>query len=138
MGQFSLNALDPIGATPLQDDTGKVGEPAESTIQFTSASSVNLLILAINLFGVGHGGAEVFAVHLGDVIDGDTLRACSLAFVKVRAVAEAFLVHLGDHGEHTLLCFDLMKTVRHPASLSPTRLVNTSRFWLTACGKKLR
>ena len=107
MGQFSLNALDPIGATPLQDDTGKVGEPAESTIQFTSASSVNLLILAINLFGVGHGGAEVFAVHLGDVIHGDTLRTCSLAFVKVRAVAEAFLVHLGDHGEHALLGFDL-------------------------------
>ena len=34
--------LDPIGATPLQDDTGKVGEPAEPTILFTSASSVNL------------------------------------------------------------------------------------------------
>ena len=42
-----FNALDPIGATPLQDDTGKVGEPAEPTIQFTSASSVNLLIVAL-------------------------------------------------------------------------------------------
>ena len=107
MGQSSLNALVPIGATPLQDDTGKVGEPAEPTIQFTSASSVNLLILSVHLFGVGHGGAEVFAVHLGDVIHGDTLRAGSLAFVKVRAVAKAFLVHLGDHGEHTLLRLDL-------------------------------
>ena len=107
MGQSSLNALAPIGATPLQNDTGKVGEPAEPTIQFTSASSVNLLILSVHLFGVGHGGAEVFAVHLGDVIHGDTLRARSLAFVKVRAVAEAFLVHLGDHGENALLGLDL-------------------------------
>ena len=107
-----FNALDPIGATSLQDDTGKVGEPAEPTIQFTSANSVNLLILSVHLFGVGHGGAEVFAVHLGDVIHGDTLRACGLAFVKVRAVAEAFLVHLGDHGEHALLGLDPMTTVR--------------------------
>jgi len=37
-----FNALNPIGATPLLDDTGKVGEPAEPTIQFTSASSVTL------------------------------------------------------------------------------------------------
>ena len=107
MGQSSLNALAPIGATPLQNDTGKVGEPAEPTIQFTSASSVNLLILSVHLFGVGHGGAEVFAVHLGDVIHGDTLRAGGLAFVKVRAVAKAFLVHLGDHGENALLRLDL-------------------------------
>ena len=107
MGQSSLNALDPIGTTPLQDDSGKVGEPAEPTIQFTLASSVNLLILSVHLFGVGDCCAEVFAVHLGDVIHGDTLRAGGLAFVKVRAVAEAFLVHLGDHGEHTLLRLDL-------------------------------
>ena len=76
------------------------------------AATLGLLVFAINLFGVGHGSAEVFAVHLGDVIDGDTLRAGGLAFVKVRAVAEAFLVHLGDHGEHALLGFDPMTTVR--------------------------
>ena len=107
MGQFSLNALAPIGAMPLLDNTGKVGEPAEPTLQFTSASSVNLLILAVNLFGVGNGRAEVFAVHLGDVIHSDTFRAGGLAFVKIRAVAESFLVHLGNHGENTLLRFDL-------------------------------
>ena len=65
------------------------------------------LVFSVHLFGVGDSGAEVFAVHLGDVIDGDTLRACSLAFVKVRAVAEAFLVHLSDHGENALLGLDI-------------------------------
>ena len=73
---------------------------------------MNLLVLAINLFGVGHSGAEVFAVHLGDVIHGDTLRAGGLAFVKVRASCAILLVHLGDHGEHTLLRLNPMTTVR--------------------------
>ena len=70
------------------------------------------LILPVHLFGIRDCCAEVFAVHLGNVIHGDTLRAGSLAFVKVCAVAEAFLVHLGDHGEHALLGFDPMTTVR--------------------------
>ena len=76
------------------------------------AATLALLVFAINLFGVGHGSAEVFAVHLGDVIHGDTLRACSLAFVKVRAVAEAFLVHLSDLGEHALLRLDPFMTAQ--------------------------
>ena len=75
-------------------------------------ATLGLLVFPVHLFGVGHGGAEVFAVHLGDVIHGDTLRAGGLAFVKVRAVAEAFLVHLGDHGKHALLRLDPMTTVR--------------------------
>ena len=99
-----------------QDDTGKVGEPAEPTIQFTSASSVNLLILSVHLFGIRDCCAEVFAVHLGDVIHGDTLRACGLAFVKVRASCAILLVHLGDHGEHTLLRFNLALLPTQPKS----------------------
>ena len=71
------------------------------------AATLALLVFSVHLFGIRDCCAKVFAVHLGDVIHGETLRAGGLAFVKVRAVAEAFLVHLGDHGQDALLRLDL-------------------------------
>ena len=105
------------------------------------AATLGLLVFPVHLFSIRHGGAEVFAVHLGDVIHGDTLRAGGLAFVKVRAVAEAFLVHLSDHGKHTLLRLDPMTTVRakriKKIKLTLT-LANTTRQYESLLAHSLR
>src|SRR5690606_31090981 len=55
---------------------------------------------------VKHGFAVV-AVHAGDVVHTDFLRAGGLALVLVRAVPKTFGVHLTHHREHALVAFRL-------------------------------
>ena len=49
------------------------------------------------LFGADCDSANELAIQPGDILDRDADRASRFAFVRVRAVAEPFLVHLGDH-----------------------------------------
>ena len=53
---------------------------------------------------VGQLGLDELAVQAGDVGDGLVLRADGLAGAGVGAVAEAELIHLGDHGLGALGC----------------------------------
>lgn len=52
-------------------------------------------------------GGEVFAVHSGNVGDGDFFGAFGFAGVGVTAIAEAEAVHFGDHVLHAPRGFDL-------------------------------
>src|SRR4051812_32120016 len=55
----------------------------------------------------GSGRADVVAVHAGDEVLADFLRADGGAFAHVGAAAEAFGVHLTDHAERAAAPFRL-------------------------------
>jgi hypothetical protein len=61
----------------------------------------NQLFLACNC------GSDVFAVHAGDVLQGNSFGTFDLTSACVGAVAKAFEIHLVDHVEYTLLGFYL-------------------------------
>ena len=71
-----------------------------------------LHFFAIYFFSICCCSTKVFAIHLSNEFNSNTLRASCLAFVKVRGSCAILLVHLGNHGQDALLRLDPMKTVR--------------------------
>ena len=94
-----------FASTTTQIRSNKKHPESEIRCRDVEAFLEVVLDIGSNALVAEDDGFEIFAVQAGDVVDGDSRRAGGFAFAGVGAGTKTFLVHLGDHLQHSASAF---------------------------------